>query len=232
MIETKEGYLHDNVLYSEVRGGTIEPVLSGDGHLFPGYYCLFGKTVPDEDDKYKLVFLKEGENISRDVLMENMLEDARGLYCTTIYLNQTQEGFMYALAKTVKRLKSDVRLSLSPFIKGNNHGVSLVADYSAKYAESFPHDTIIRKQIGFLDPESRLDDSTYSFFALCLLLGGFWIHTGKSHVDNYKQRQEDRIRKAKLAKLDSASRSAAIEIDKTWKAVDRMNKYRQEAYYG
>jgi len=230
MIETKEGYLHNEVLYSEIRGAAIEPVLSGDGRIFPGYYCIFGKTIPAESETHKLMFLKEGESRARNILIGKLIKDANDLSCSTIYLNKEQEGFLYALAKAVKEIGSDVRLSMSPFIRSNNHGVSLVADYAVKHAGKFPHDTTIRAQLGYLDPESKIDDSTYSFFALCLLLGGFWIHTGKSHVENFRKRQAERIRKEKLEKLDNTSRVAAIEVHKTWEDVERINKYIQEGY--
>lgn len=221
MIETREGYLHEDVLYEEVRGAIIEPVLSGSGRIYPGYYCIFGKTKPESDtgEHYKLRFLAEGESRARDILTAKMLSDARKLFCHTVYVNQTQEGFMYFVAKMSKKFKSDARLSYSPFIQGHNHGVALVADYASKHAASFPKDTTIRSQIGLITPDSVIDESTYSFFALCLLLGGFWIHKGTQFIENFKSRQRKRIREEQLSKLDPASRSAAIELEDIWDEV-------------
>jgi hypothetical protein len=153
-----------------------------------------------------------------------MFNDASRLFCNTIYINENDEGFMYAAAHAVQNAEADIRLSFSPFSRQNNHGVSLVADYAAKYAGKFPHDTTIRAQIGILDDETKLNESSYSFFALCLLLGGFWIHTGERHVEDFKARQKARIRKQKLSKLDPASRRAAEDVERTWREIQEHQK--------
>ena len=226
MIETKQGYKHEidgeEIIFAEIRGAVSGPTLKT--FLYPGYYCIFGMTI----EPSRLVFLKEGEERSRDLLCEKLKRDAGELACHLIYINQTQDSFVTSIARIFK--DSDTNLSHSPFVNDFNHGVSVIADFAARNALKLPLTSVLHKQIGEITPQKKIDDSTYSFPALYMLLGGFWAHKGTRYVEDYRTRQEATARKKALAKLDPASRAAAEEQRILWKEAEEEARLRDEYY--
>ena len=109
----------ESVLFSEIRAAIVYPFFPCEGTLLPGYYLIFGKRDEmNEQGKYPLIFLTEGEDKSQDKLFAKFKDAVERLLCWVVYTDifegERVKGKIKQFAVDLKRTLQGSNIKIYP----------------------------------------------------------------------------------------------------------------------
>jgi hypothetical protein len=158
----KEGSLpvHD------IRGAVSSPRVD-----VPGYFLIMGKKLKSDPDKRgSFLLLAEGENRSKDALIEELSDVAAKMHCRRIYVDWSKAGFCNDFKKVIK--KTHCQACSAPFLEDLEYGAIMVREFlAANSVEANGEESILLFHLLRATTDSITNDPVFE--ALRYIVGGY-----------------------------------------------------------
>ena len=222
--EGEKGYvtrgLKEEVVLSEIRGAVIGPDLED-----PGYCVFFGRRLDTNGNtgtnllpETPLVFLSEIQEQIQADLVARIKEEARRLFCHTLYADFEQEELFSELHDKLGATKLYPCFPW-PFEEDLEAGILRILQHEFKKLLEIPNGTILAGQMGSVAPDRLKELKLYTLKALHYLVVWFQKVKAPELILKYKERKTKEVREEVKKGLDNISQIAMGEIEEVEKAI-------------
>jgi hypothetical protein len=185
-VETVDG---KTFVFSAIRAGIAWPLLFENR---PGYYCIIAEEWLNvmrfegyEETRGRIILLAENENEiyhPMTSLYRKLTDDAKLCCCDTVYgitegdHENDYKGFPDELNDFIHDEKANLTLQQAPLAENPRIGIDLIMDWNAKGLFVFLEESLLRKELGSLNPEDAKDfpKRLNAVNALRFVLSSFW----------------------------------------------------------
>jgi len=220
--EGEKGYIFhgkEKVVLSEIRGAVIGPNLDD-----PGYCVFFGRrTVTDKTGNFllpetPLLFLSEIQEKVQADLVDRVIEEAKNLFCHTLYADFEQEELFSELHDKLGATKLYPCFPW-PFEEDLEAGILRIRQYAFKKLLEIPNGTILSGQLGSVAPDRLKELKLYTLKVLHYLVVWFQKVKAPELILEYRERKTKEVREEVKKGLDNVSQIAMGEIEEIEKAI-------------